>query len=173
MAILYVTWHLGLFSCFFFPICGLIVVLSGGSGLGYSLCHVALWAFSCFFFPICCLIFVFSGPYLALWSPCWARERWLVCFSLIRGLCTVCQFVFSLPFVVSSRLWSVTVVIPGHLLYWFSTVLRLWFLCCLLVVWHCDCSLRAVFIFWSVRYRFAVFSGSCLASWSPCFRRGS
>ena len=50
---------------------------------------------------------------------CWGRESWLICFSLVCDWCTVCHGLFALPLGVIGRLWSVIVVLPGHLLYYF------------------------------------------------------
>ena len=40
--------------------------------------------------------------------------------SLVYGLCTVCHGMFALPLGVIGRLSSVTVAIPGHLLFYKS-----------------------------------------------------
>ena len=59
---------------------------------------------------------------LALWSSCWWKGCWLLCFTLVCGLCTVCPVLFALPFCVIGWLWQVIVAIPGHLLNYFSRV---------------------------------------------------
>ena len=56
-------------------------------------------------------VFVFCIVITLLW-----KRSWLLCFSLVCGLCTVCHSLFSLPLGVISRLWSVIVAIPRHLL---------------------------------------------------------
>ena len=54
--------------------------------------------------PVRCLIVVFSGFCLALLSPCWVTEGWLLCLSLGCGFCTVWHGLFCLPFDVIRRL---------------------------------------------------------------------
>ena len=49
------------------------------------------------FCPFRCLIVVFSGPFLALRSLRWGREKWLLCLSLVCGLCAVCIGLFAIP----------------------------------------------------------------------------
>ena len=68
------------------------------------------------FCPVRCRIVVFSECCLALWSSCWRKGSWLLCFPLVFGLCTVSQFlsgVFALPLSVIIMLWSVIVPFPG------------------------------------------------------------
>ena len=44
---------------------------------------------------------------------------WLLCFSLICGVCTICQHIIALPFGVIGRLCSVIIALPGNLLSYF------------------------------------------------------
>ena len=69
--------------------------------------------------PVCYLVAVFSGSYLALISPHWERGNQLLCFSFVYDMCTVCRGLFPLPLDVISRLCSLSVAFPGHLLYFF------------------------------------------------------
>ena len=41
----------------------------------------------------------------------------LLCLSLVCGICTVCHGVFAHPFSAINRLCSVSLALPGHLLY--------------------------------------------------------
>ena len=45
-------------------------------------------------FPDCCCIVVFGVSCMAEWSPRWERRSWLLCFTLVCGVCTVCSGVF-------------------------------------------------------------------------------
>ena len=49
----------------------------------------------------------------------WARESWLLCFSLISGMRAVCRDLFAHPTGIIGRLWSVIVSLPKHPLYYF------------------------------------------------------
>ena len=66
------------------------------------------------FCSVRCIIVVLSGSCPALWSPCWERESWLLCFSLVCELCTVCHGSFALSLGVIGRLRSVIIALPGH-----------------------------------------------------------
>ena len=78
------------------------------------------------FCPVRCLFFclcVFSGSCLALAKREREREResWLLCLSLVCGVCTVCHGLFTFPLGVIGRLCSVIVALSGHLLYYSRT----------------------------------------------------
>ena len=71
------------------------------------------------FFRVClvrCLIVVFSGSRATVWLPYWGRKSWLVSFSVVCGLPTVCLALFALSFGVIGRLCSSIVAHLGHLL---------------------------------------------------------
>ena len=97
------------------------IILMYADNIWYWLCsfrdHVTVCCstFACF---VLCLIVVITRSCLALWSPCWERESWLRCFSLVCGLCTVCHGLFASPFVVIS-----VMAIPGHHPYYFFLII--------------------------------------------------
>ena len=45
-------------------------------------------------------------------------RRCLLSFSLVCGYCTVCHGLFALPVCVIGRLFSVSIALPGHILYY-------------------------------------------------------
>ena len=62
---------------------------------------VSMWPCGCSFQGVFCsvhrLIVVVSGFCPAVWSPCWGKGSWILCFCLDCGLCTVCIGLLAFP----------------------------------------------------------------------------
>ena len=80
----------------------------------FVLC-VTLWLFAAGLFfmlhPVRCFVDVFSGSCLILCSTGWERWNWMLYFSLICGVYTVCHDLFDIPLGVIGRLYYVIVVL--------------------------------------------------------------
>ena len=66
---------------------------------------------------VCCLIVVFDGSCLAIVISSLGKRNWLLCFSLVCGICVVCHCSLALSRSVISKLYSEIVALPVYLFY--------------------------------------------------------